>query len=407
MEKSLLLSNARIVLPDRVLERGWLLVEAGCIAGVSEDKPAGITAGVPEHDLSGVTLFPGFIDVHIHGAVGVDTMAARADDLLRVARYLASQGVTGWLPTLVPASQAQYSSAVQAIEDRLREQGQAAAQSTDSGEDPQRGSVEKGARVLGLHYEGPFVNVAQCGALHTEFFRAYSGPADITALPVPRTAGAARMITVAPEIEGGIELVRELNDQGWIVALGHTRASAELLDRAFAAGARHLTHFMNAMPQLHHRSPGPVGWGLSRADVTCDIIADGKHLDPLTLRLLLQVKSPERLTLISDAIAAAGLGDGDYQIWGETISVANGRTRNAHGSIAGSVITMLDGVRMMLSLGVSEVEVARMAATNPARLLRLDHDCGSIEEGKRADLVGLDQAGKVRLAMVGGALGFC
>jgi N-acetylglucosamine-6-phosphate deacetylase len=165
-----------------------------------------------------------------------------------------------------------------------------------------------------------------------------------------------------------------------------------------------MTHFMNAMAPLHHRAPGPIGWGLSRDDVTCDVIADGIHLDPLTLQLLRKLKTPERLSLISDAIAAAGLGDGAYQIWGETISVSHGRTQNSHGSIAGSVITMLDAVRMMLSLGVSEVEVARMASLNPARLLRIDRDCGSIEEGKRADLVALDQNGAVRLTIVDGML---
>jgi N-acetylglucosamine-6-phosphate deacetylase len=163
-----------------------------------------------------------------------------------------------------------------------------------------------------------------------------------------------------------------------------------------------MTHFMNAMPQLHHRRPGPVGWGLSRGDVTCDIIADGVHLDPFVLRLLAQIKSPKLLTLISDSIAASGSGDGEYEIWGEKISVHDGRTQNSHGSIAGSVITMLDAVRMMRSLGVSEVDVAQMASTNPARLLRLDQDCGSIEEGKRADLVALDEDGKVRFTMVSG-----
>jgi len=167
-----------------------------------------------------------------------------------------------------------------------------------------------------------------------------------------------------------------------------------------------MTHFMNAMPQLHHRQPGPVGWGLSRDDVTCDIIADGIHLHPLTLRMLMRAKGPGGLNLISDAIAAAGKGDGDYQIWGETITVKNARTSNARGSIAGSVITMLDAVRMMRSIGATEDESARIASTNPARLLRLDHECGSIEEGKRADLVALDQDGKVRLTIVGGKIVF-
>ena len=125
----------------------------------------------------------------------------------------------------------------------------------------------------------------------------------------------------------------------------------------------------------------------------------------LMLKILLRCVTPARMTLISDAVAAAGMGDGDYEIWGETISVKDGRTRNAHGSIAGSVITMLDAVRMMLSLGAAEVDVARMAASNPARLLKIDHDCGSIEEGKRADLVALNSEGNVRLTMVDGVLG--
>ncbi|MCM3905348.1 MAG: amidohydrolase family protein, partial [Pyrinomonadaceae bacterium] len=179
----------------------------------------------------------------------------------------------------------------------------------------------------------------------------------------------------------------------------------EVLDRAFTAGARHMTHFMNAMAPFNHRAPGPVGWGLGREDATCDIIADGIHLDPFVLRLLMKAKGADRLLLISDAIAAAGKGDGEYSIWGEIITVKERRTSNSRGSIAGSVITMLDAVRMMLSLGASESDVTRMAATNPARLLRLD-DCGAIQEGKRADLVALDPDGNVRLTVVGGSVAF-
>jgi N-acetylglucosamine-6-phosphate deacetylase len=214
------------------------------------------------------------------------------------------------------------------------------------------------------------------------------------------------MITVAPEIEGGVELIRELHRRGWIVSIGHTRADFEVLDEAFAAGAHHMTHFMNAMPPLHHRSPGPVAWGLLRDGVTCDVIADGIHLDRRMLQLLLKLKGADRLTLISDAIAAAGKGDGDYHIWEETITVKDGRTRNASGSIAGSVITMLDAVRLMGALNVAAVNVARMAATNPARLLGIDQECGSIAEGKRADLVALDQKGEVVLTLIGGEIAF-
>ena len=167
-----------------------------------------------------------------------------------------------------------------------------------------------------------------------------------------------------------------------------------------------MTHFMNAMAPLHHRAPGPVGWGLTHDEVTCDVIADGVHLDPAILRLILRSKTADRISLISDAIAPTGLGDGEYHIWGEKIVVKDGRTQNARGSIAGSVITMLDAVRMMLSLDVSELEVARMASLNPARLAGIDIDCGSIEEGKRADLVALDEARNLRLTIVGGHVAF-
>jgi N-acetylglucosamine-6-phosphate deacetylase len=167
-----------------------------------------------------------------------------------------------------------------------------------------------------------------------------------------------------------------------------------------------MTHFMNAMAPLHHRAPGPIAWGLAHDDVSCDIIADGIHLAPFMLQLLAKLKGHDQLLLISDAIAAAGQGDGNYQIWGETIAVKDGRTSNAQGSIAGSVITMNGAVKMMLALGVSEVDVARMAATNPARLLGVDNECGVIEEGKRADLTALDQNGDVKLTVIGGVVVF-
>jgi N-acetylglucosamine-6-phosphate deacetylase len=362
--KTLLLKNANVVLPDREAKNASIFIADGKIASfetVSADE---------EIDLAGTTVLPGFIDVHIHGAVGVDVMEAKPRGLREVSNYLASQGVTSWLPTLVPGSDENYANVAAVVSECLHDR--------------------EGARVLGLHYEGPFVNTAQCGALHTEYFKTYSAPSDLDSLPVPENA--VHMITMAPEVAGGVDLVRELTRRGWVISIGHTRAGLEVLDQACDAGARHMTHFMNAMAPLHHRSPGPIAWGLSRDDVTVDLIADGIHLDPYMLRLLLKIKGVNRISLISDAIAAAGKGDGDYEIWGETISVKDGRTANAKGSIAGSVISMLDAVRLLHSLGTSYVDLARMASLNPARLLGIDADCGSIEVGKRADLIALDQS---------------
>jgi len=406
-----LLHNARIILPERTAEKASLLIHDDRIARVLEPAPSQLPTSDSVIDLSGLTLFPGFIDVHIHGAVGVDTMDATAEGLNRVSEFLASQGVTAWLPTLVPAALENYQSAVGAIDQMMQQQRVAGnEEQTGSGRmgqhPPQESRAQHGARVLGVHYEGPFVNTAQCGALRSAYFRSFSSVSDLGSLAVPNDQTSVRMMTVAPEIEGGLNLINELNKGGWVVSIGHTSADTAVLDGAFKAGAHHLTHFMNAMAPMHHRSPGPVGWGLSRDDVTCDVIADGIHLDPVVLKLLVKLKTSNRLTLITDAISAAGQGDGEYRIWGETITVKHGRTRNERGSIAGSVIAMLDAMRRMKSLGVFETDLARMTATNPARLLRVDGNCGSIEAGKRADLIALDEAGDLRLTIIGGRVAF-
>lgn len=218
---------------------------------------------------------------------------------------------------------------------------------------------------------------------------------------MPKLERGVHMTTLAPEVDGGIELIEELVADSWVVAIGHTRADVDTLERAFVAGARHLTHFFNAMTGIHHRDLGVAGWGLANKDVTFDIISDGIHVAPQVLEVACRAKSPAKVSLISDSVAPTGLGDGEYELWGEKVSVANGRTRNARGSIAGSVITMRDAVKRMLSLGFSEVEVAAMASSNPARLLGLN-DHGSIEVGNRADLVGLNADGDIAFTMIGG-----
>jgi N-acetylglucosamine-6-phosphate deacetylase len=378
----ILLRRARVVLPARIAEDASLLVEGGRIARLLEGAQHDGVEGARAVDLGGLTLYPGFVDAHIHGSVGVDTMEASPDGLHAVARFLAASGVTAWLPTLVPAPTEDYARAVESIAALVRTQDERPA----------------AARAVGLHYEGPFVNTQQCGALRTVFFRSFKNSSDLDDLPTLDIEGAAHLITLAPEIEGGIELVRELVRRGWTCSIGHTRADVGTLE--------HMTHFFNAMSPLNHRAPGPVGWGLVQDDVTVDLIADRIHSDPLALRLVLRCKTPARVSLISDAVAPAGLGNGEYNVWGETITVRDGRTSNERGSIAGSVITMLDAVRTVASLGLTETDIARVASLNPARLLGIDAECGSIEEGKRADLTALDPQGRVRLTLVGGRVAF-
>ena len=387
----LLLTGAHVVLPDRVLENASLLIEGERIAGIykhDEDVPNDVHHSL---DLHGLTLLPGFIDLHIHGAMGVDvTDAESANDLHKMARHLAAHGATAWLPTLVPAPEENYKRAASLVTELIM------------GE-PER---EPASRALGLHYEGPFVNEAQCGALRSRFFRKFTNTSSLDTLALVSHTRARHMITVAPEIEGGIELVRQLSSRGFTISIGHTRADIETLDKAHNAGARHFTHFMNAMMPPRAREPGAIGWGLTRDDVTCDVIADGVHVGDVMLRLIMRCKEACRTVLISDAVAPAGFGDGEFKFWDETITVERKRTRNERGDIAGSVAMMNDCARTMHRLGARLSDIAQMASYNPARLIGVEKDYGSIETGKRADLVALDADWNARLTIIGGRVAF-
>lgn len=389
--QSFVLRGVRAVLPDEVLENASVLIEGERIAriyGRDDHAPENVTE---IFDLDNLTLLPGFIDIHIHGAMGVDTTDARsADDLHTIARYLAAHGTTAWLPTLVPAPDENYKRAARAVEELMSDERKRDA----------------AARALGVHYEGPFVNEAQCGALRPRFFRKFTGAASLDRLALINHKDAKHLMTVAPEIEGGIEIISELKRRGFIVSIGHTRAEVDTLDRACEAGARHLTHFMNAMSPARAREPGAIGWGLTRDDVTCDVIADGVHVGDVMLHLIMRCKEASRTLLISDAVAPAGSGDGAFQFWDETITVENNCTRNERGSIAGSVAMMNDCARTMHKLGASLPDIARMAALNPARLLGIDKDYGSIETGKRADLAAFDADWNARLTIIGGRVAF-
>src|SRR2546425_6820662 len=218
--KSFVLQNANVVLPDRILVGGALQIDAGSIARIFESSEK-LPAADSSIDLAGKTLFPGFIDLHIHGAVGVDVNSASVDDLRRVSEFLASKGVTAWLPTLVPAPAERYEQAVRTIETAARDQERRLEYRLQSGfaereKDPTEvGTLNTcGARVLGVHYEGPFVNSDQCGALHREHFRTFNSAADLDSLPTIANRNAVHMMTVAPEIDDGIELIRELRRRG-------------------------------------------------------------------------------------------------------------------------------------------------------------------------------------------------
>ncbi len=378
-EQPILLRNAEAVTPPGATERKDVLIRNGRVAEISNIQ----NMDAKTIDLSRLQLFAGFIDIHNHGAVGVDVNTASVEDLRKVSAFLASQGVTAWLPTFVPDADENYRKVVEAIDELMRTQ-----------ED------EPIAQILGVHYEGVFANEKMCGALRPQFFKTFRNGDEIENLP--RLKSGVHLTTLAPEVENGIEIVKELVGRNWIVSIGHTKADLETLDKAYEAGAKHLTHFFNAMTGLHHRDVGVVGWALTKDETTFDIIADGIHVHPQMLKFGVDNKGADKVSLISDSVAPTGLGDGDFELWGEKISVVNGKTQNERGSIAGSVITMLDAVKQMRELGFSSSEVSRMVSANPARLLGIEKTHGTIELGKRADLVALDEKGNVKLTIIRG-----
>ncbi len=394
----LLLHNARVIIENRV-ERGGVLVRDGRIAQVfaQEDKPAGLSAN-ELIDLRNAYLAPGMIDIHIHGSAGVDVQDADSNEIARLSRFLLAEGVTGYFATFVPTDECGYRKAVAEIESYIANQDKANAKS--------------GARILGIHFEGPFVSHNKCGALKRKYFRTYDGDARsielFTVEDDKMNQRSARLMTLAPETDGSIELARELTRKNVRAFIGHTQADPDTLDRAVEAGARHITHFPNALEQLHHRRPGAVAWGLVRDDITIDCIADFHHIAPLMLHLIYKSKGANRMALISDAIKPAGLGDGEFIVWDEKIAVRDRITSlvegPSRGTIAGSVITMRDALRNIFSLGVPLHEAISMATSVPARAAGVFREHGSIEAGKRADLFAFDEDFNVRLTVVNGLI---
>jgi N-acetylglucosamine-6-phosphate deacetylase len=295
------------------------------------------------------------VDLHLHGAFGVDVVAATAAEMDQLAAGLWARGVAGFLPTLVPLPLAEMAETVVRLSSWMRTRAEGDG---------------RGAMPLGLHFEGPFVSALRCGALHRQDFLDGTDARRMGAFFEAAAGFPGRgMTTLAPEIPGGLTVVKEFVKRGFVVSIGHTDADVTALDAALAAGARHMTHFGNAMRPLHHREAGPIGWGLITGGVTVDVIADGHHLSTEMLRLVWRAKGDGHVALISDAMPAAGLADGRYSVWGETLTVKGGAARNASGALAGSTALLDDCVRHVATTGLPDEVAARAASEMPRRIL--------------------------------------
>jgi N-acetylglucosamine-6-phosphate deacetylase len=375
------LLNAHVLTPDEDLAGATVVVRDGCIEAVG----VGLTppAGAQTFDLAGLTLAPGFIDIHVHGGGGFSLISENPEEIRSYARWVVSRGVTGFLVTLVGASLSQM------------KRWLAAAAAAGEGVDA------TAARLVGVHLEGPFVNPTRRGALPAEGLR----PPDVAEfLALAEAAqGRLKIITLAPELPGAADIVAAARQRGIAVSMGHTDATYKQALAAIEWGVRQVTHCFNGMRPFHHRDPGCLGAILSSPKLSAELIADGVHVHPGTMALLLAAKGPQGTILVTDGIAAAGLADGAYSLAGEAIQVRGGVASLPNGTLAGSVATMDQALRNIVELGLAPLgEAVRMASTNPAAALGLGQRLGRIAPGFAADLVALDERLEVAMTFVGG-----
>jgi N-acetylglucosamine-6-phosphate deacetylase len=377
----------RLMTPTEIFEHPLLFVDDGKIVEISDRPSRAVPAMTPVLDLGESVIAPGYIDLHVHGSAGFDVMQEDGLALPAVARALSQHGVTSYYPTTVTSPR---ETTLRALE-RLADAIEGGARS--DGERP------GGARPLGIHLEGPFISHLRKGVHPAadllpptlENFESFWQAA----------RGHIRMMTIAPELDGALELIAEAARRGVSVSLGHSDADFDTAERGVAAGARHATHTFNAMRPLAHRDPGILGAVLTDDRVSADIIADGVHLDPAIVALVARAKGPEHLVLITDGLAATGMPDGHYHLGLIDVDVKDGKCV-ANGTLAGSVLTMDKAVRnLMLFSGWSLPQAAAAGSRNPARVLGLTQK-GKLAPGADADFVVLNAAGEVLRTFIGG-----
>ncbi|PRY32631.1 N-acetylglucosamine-6-phosphate deacetylase [Umezawaea tangerina] len=370
------LTGGRVVTPDGVLKSGWLAVRDGRILAVGEGTPP----DGPTTDVGGSLVVPGFVDIHCHGGGGEAFTNADPDRVRKAASAHRRHGTTTLLASLVSRPVPEMVEQIAKLAELVQE-----------------------GLISGLHLEGPFLSAARCGAHDPAILR----PPDrdsVTRL-LDAGKGAVRMITLAPELEGAVEAVRLLVDNDVLAAVGHTDGTEAQIRPAIEAGSTVATHLFNGMRPLHHREPGPIGALLDDERVTVELICDLVHLHPTTVHLAAKHAGAGRTVLITDAIAAAGVGDGVYDVGGLEVRVVDGvPTLAGGGSLAGSTLTMDAAFRnAVTACGLSIVEASHAASTRPAALLGLGDQTGELRAGLAADLVVLDSELRPRDVMSKGA----
>jgi len=382
----LLIHHARLFTPQQPGRTGWLLVEGGQIRSLGFGQAPDFegVSSLQRVDALGDILLPGFIDLHVHGAMGHELMDASPTGLETMARFFASHGVTSFLATTWTSSREPIMKALELVEEM-------------------RGPIHDGATLLGVHLEGPYLHPDRCGAQEVTHIRRAKREEALAFLDT----GVIRLLALAPEFEENEWLIDECVKRGITVSAAHTTASYEQMQMAVARGVSHVTHTFNAMQPLGHREPGTVGAALTLPQLSCELIADNVHVHPAAQKILVDSKTPAGVILITDSIRPAGLPAGDYMLDDRPVNNRTGAVRLADGTLAGSILTMERALQnICAATNRSLAEMWPASSLNAARAIGISSCKGSLEVGKDADLVLLDDSFKVHLTIAQGEIVF-
>jgi N-acetylglucosamine-6-phosphate deacetylase len=361
--------------PTSELRDVGILIRDGVIESIGPRSSLSLPAGAEEINATDKIASPGFIDVHIHGAGGHDVMEGTEGALRAISSTIGRHGTTAFLATTVTADPNAICKSSEGIVHYITRQ---------------HSSSQPGAEVLGIHFEGPFINPARRGVHPPEWIRLPS--AELLQKFIGAAQGNALLLTIAPELLGATPCIDAARNAGVVVSMGHTDATYEQARAALTRGVHHATHMYNAMRPFSHRDAGVIGAVLTSPEISAELIADGVHVDETAMRLLLQAKGAGGVILISDGLSATGMPDGKYVLGGFEVTVSGGVCRNSEGTLAGSTLTLDRALRNIVKLGASVGDALRMLTYNPAKLLGIEHKKGVLHANADADVVLLNEA---------------